>query len=191
MADLADFLQPAIDELKALVRSHDSGLDDVYRICCEIAYNQVKNLCAREFRDASEAADVQELYFDVTEGSLYPKGYPIVEVDKIEYWDGDEYDELDLDDDYRIPGTNDRILFYFSDSWSEIRITYEFGYKLISENEILKSAVVQQALMIFKKKDFVAMTNRHDLTPGNISTADIRLLPTVKDMIAPLIRYGA
>lgn len=190
MADLAEFLAPAIQELQDLVQSHDPEQVDVYRICCEIAYSQIKTLCNREFRDASEEADIEEIYFNVTEGSLYPKCYPIVAVDKIEYWDGDEYDELDLNDDYRVPGTNDRILFYFSDTWGEIRITYRAGYTVITSNENLKNAVVQQALMIFKKKDFVAMTNRSDLSPGPISTADIKVLPTVQDMIQPLIRYG-
>ncbi len=190
MADLVTFLAPAVTRLKDLVQSHSSSQDEVYKICCQIAYSQIKKLCNREFRDASEEADISEIYFEVTEGILFPKTYPIVSVEKLEYFDGNEYEELVLNDDYRVPGTNDRIVFYYGDTWNEIRLTYRAGYTSIDQNEALIDGVVQQAMMIYKKKDFVAMANRADLSPGAISSADIKLLPVVKDIICDLIRYG-
>lgn len=187
---LTDFLEPAWEGIKELAEQSNDKYDGLYLVCAYIAYNQVCEECGRKF--ASDGEAVEEYFEDVLE-NLFLRNYPVNEVSKIEIQSLDGTTE-EFDGDYLtiLQRNTYKVLLdmssssvFLSGATGEmiplLKLTYKYGAAVISDLPAIEAAVITQGLAIWKRKDYVGVTNTEQTSFASPEVGDIPLLDSVKN----------
>lgn len=184
------FLLPARNTLKLALDAVDSQ-DNILLLCTRISYNQVCSYAKRSFHDP--VVNITE-HFNQIRDTIYPTWFNIYDIVDLSVpgLGGDPDEPLDADT-YRLIPTGSmqrtaKVKLDSSSEFEELKLEYKAGYATIDLNDLVYNATVTQGIMVYRKKDFVGITNTTEVNPAPSDLAEIKLLASVKEMMNPL-RY--
>lgn len=186
----AGFFDAAVTKMKALLDFSTTSKDALMEVCAEIAYTSCVGYCNRSFHTTTPEEITQD-FFDVG-NVLYIPRYPLADVSKVEYmYVTTDPDEMDADIWKSILSEN-MIVFAVDEmnftNW--LRITFTAGTDNIANIPALLNAVVEQGVVVYRKKDYLGIVKTTEVNPAGQDQANLELIPDVKNKLRNLIFEG-